>query len=147
LSRQRRTRLYGLAVAHSAIRRLDDIPSIEDEGVDWRPIQHFFGLTAFGINVYRGDAGVQLIGDHDEAASGHEEVYLVLDGSVRFAIDGREVECGRGTVVAITEPSLHRTGIASTDGTAVLAVGNRATKRFESTWQPHHFEGVPTVDD
>jgi uncharacterized cupin superfamily protein len=134
-------------VAAFAVRHLDELPRIDDEGVDWRPIQHFFGLTAFGINLYRGDAGTHLIGDHDEAAGQHEEVYLVLEGSVRFTIEGEEMACERGTVVAITDPAIRRAGVATEDGTAVLAVGNRAAPRFETTWQPHHFEGVPTVDD
>src|SRR5215831_14298311 len=105
-----------------AVRTLDELPRIEDEGVDWRPIQHFFGLTAFGINLYRGDAGVQLIGDHDESVGRHEEIYLVLDGSVRFTIDGDDMECGSGTVVAIKDPTIRRSGTATSDGTAVLAV-------------------------
>jgi hypothetical protein len=29
----------------------------------------------------------------------------------------------------------------------VLAVGNRAADRFESTWLPHRFADVPTIDD
>ncbi len=52
---------------------IDAVPSIDDEGVDWKPIQHYFQLTAFGINVYRATAaGVQVIGVHDEQAGRHE---------------------------------------------------------------------------
>jgi uncharacterized cupin superfamily protein len=134
-------------VAAYAVRRLDELPRIADDGVDWRPIQHFFGLTAFGINLYRADAGVELIGDHDEAAGRHEEVYVVLGGAVRFTIAGERVACAAGTVVAIKDPAIRRAGVATEDGTVVLAVGNRAAERFETTWQPHHFDGVPTVDD
>lgn len=134
-------------MAAYAVRRLDELPKIDDDGVDWRPIQHFFGLTAFGINLYRADAGVHLIGDHDEAAGQHEEVYLVLEGAVRFTIDGENVECAAGDVVAIKDPSIRRAGVATEGGTVVLAVGNRTAERFETTWQPHHFDGVPTVDN
>jgi uncharacterized cupin superfamily protein len=135
-------------MARYAIRKLDDIPSIEDDGVDWRPLQHFFGLTAFGANVYRApEPEVPLIGDHDEAAGGHEELYIVLAGSVDFTIDGKRFDCPSGTVVAIGDPSVRRSAVAASAGTTVLAVGNRAAQRFESTWLPHHFEGVPTVDD
>ena len=148
LSRQRRTRLYGPEMARYAVRNLDDIPSIDDEGVDWKPLQHFFRLTAFGINVYRApEPGMPLIGDHDEAGGAHEELYLVLEGSVAFTIDGDTHECLAGTVVAIADPSVRRAAIASSAGAAVLAVGNRAADQFESTWRPEHFEGVPTVDD
>ena len=135
-------------MARYGIRKVDDVPSIDDDGIDWRPLQHYFGLTAFGINVYRtAEPGLPLIGDHDEAGGQHEELYLVLDGSVDSTVDGETVRCDRGTVVAITDPAVRRAAVATSAGTAVLAVGNRAAERFESTWLPHHFAGVPTIDD
>jgi hypothetical protein len=68
-------------VSSYVITTIGGVPSIDDEGVDWKPIQHYFQLSAFGINVYRATAaGAQVIGDHDERAGRHEEVYVVLDG-------------------------------------------------------------------
>ena len=126
---------------------VDAVPSIDDEGVDWKPIQHYFQLTAFGINVYRaGEPGTPVIGEHDEAAGRHEEVYLVLDGTVRFEIAGESFTCGRGSLVVVKDPSVRRAAVAETAESAVLAVGNRQANRFESTWQPEHFAGVPTYD-
>lgn len=131
-----------------AVMRVDDLPSISDDGVDWRPIQHFFGLTGFGINEYRAPvAGVELIGDHDEAQDGHEEVYLVLAGRVRFDVGGESHECTAGAVVAVMDTAVRRRAVALTAGAAVLAVGNLAAERFASTWEPEHFEGVPTLHD
>src|SRR5437763_14342087 len=127
---------------------IDDVPSIDDEGVDWRPIQHYLGLTAFGINVYRaGEAGTQVIGDHDEQPGRHEEVYVVLDGRVRFTIGDESFECRRGTLIVVKDPGVRRGATAETADAAVLAVGNRQAERFESTWQAHHFAGVPTYDE
>lgn len=127
---------------------IDAIPSIDDEGVDWTPIQHYFQLTAFGINVYRAtDVGIQVIGDHDESAGLHEEVYVVLDGSVRFTVGGDEVVCRRGSLVVVKDPTVRRGAVAETADAVVLAVGNREAGRFETTWQPEHFRGVPTYDD
>jgi len=135
-------------MARFAVRRLDDVPSIDDEGIDWKPLQHFFALTAFGINVYRApEPDLPLIGDHDETGGGHEELYLVLEGAVRFTIEGEAFECPAGTIVAIGDPAVRRAAVATSAGAAVLAVGNPATDAFRSTWLPHHFEGVPTVDD
>jgi uncharacterized cupin superfamily protein len=135
-------------VARYGIRKLDDVPSIDDEGVDWRPLQHYFGLTAFGVNVYRAaKPGLPLIGDHDESGGQHEELYLILEGEIRFTVGGETVDCGRGTVIAVKDPGVRRSAVAATADAAVLVVGNRAADRFESTWLPHHFEGVPTIDD
>lgn len=127
---------------------IDAVPSIDDEGVDWKPIQHYFQLTAFGINVYRATAvGIQVIGDHDEEAGRHEEVYLVLDGSVRFTVGDDEFLCRRGSLVVVKDPTVRRGAVAETADAVVLAVGNREADHFESTWRPEHFRGVPTYDD
>jgi quercetin dioxygenase-like cupin family protein len=127
---------------------IDAVPSIDDEGVDWKPIQHYFQLTAFGINVYRATAvGVQVIGDHDERAGRHEEVYVVLGGSVRFTVGDDEVVCSRGSLVVVKDPTVRRGAVAETVDATVLAVGNREADRFETTWEPGHFRGVPTYDD
>jgi hypothetical protein len=130
-----------------AVTTIDALPSIDDEGVDWRPIQHYFGLTAFGVNVYRAAApGTHLIGDHDETRGGHEEVYVVLDGTVEFTVGGESFSCDRGSLVMVKDPAVRRAGIAKTPA-AVLAVGAPRQERFDSTWRPEHFDGVPTYDD
>jgi quercetin dioxygenase-like cupin family protein len=134
-------------MAAYAVTTIDALPSIDDEGVDWRPIQHYFGLTAFGINVYRATApGTHLIGDHDEKAGDHEEVYLVLDGEVEFTVGDESFGCDRGSLVIVKDPAVRRRGVAVTPA-AVLAVGAPRQERFESTWRPDHFEGVPTYDE
>jgi len=135
-------------MAAYAVTTIDAVPSIDDEGVDWRPIQHYFQLTAFGINVYRATgAGIQVIGDHDERAGRHEEVYVVLEGRVAFTVGDESFACEKGSVVVVKDPAVRRGAVAETSDAVVLAVGNRQADRFESTWQPDHFAGVPTYDD
>jgi len=135
-------------MAAYAVTTIDDVPSIDDEGVDWRPIQHYFELTAFGINVYRAtEAGIQVIGDHDEAAGRHEEIYVVLEGRVAFTVADESFACEKGSIVVVKDPSVRRGAIAESADAVVLVVGNRQSDRFESTWQPGHFAGVPTYDD
>jgi quercetin dioxygenase-like cupin family protein len=130
-----------------AVRRLDDVPPVPrtDEGdPDWRPLQHFFGLTAFGANVFvarRGDE--TLVEEHDERASGQEELYLVLEGEVAFTLDGEELAATAGTVVAVPDPAVRREAVARTAGARILAVGAKPVGGFRSTWSPHWFEHVP----
>ena len=134
-------------MAAYAVTTIDALPSIDDEGVDWKPIQHYFEFTAFGINLYRATrAGTQVIGDHDELPGQHEEVYLVLEGRVRFDVGDESFTCVRGALVAVKDPAIRRGAVAETADAAVLAVGNRQAQRFESTWEPGHFAGVPTYD-
>jgi quercetin dioxygenase-like cupin family protein len=138
-------------VPGSWVKRVDEIPLVpEDDPGDplWHPLQHHFGFTAFGVNVYTApEAEGSLIGDHDEAESEQEELYLVTAGSARFTIDGREMLVAAGSVVAITDPAVRRTAVAAEPGTTVVVVGGRRTPGFQSSWQPEHFESVRTVPD
>jgi Cupin domain len=134
-------------MAGYAVTTIDALPSIDDDGVDWRPIQHYFGLTAFGINVYRAtEPGTRVIGDHDELQGDHEEIYLVLAGEVTFTVGGESFRLEPGALVVISDPAVRRRAVGETAGATVLAVGNRRAERFESTWQPEHFAGVPTYE-
>jgi hypothetical protein len=104
-----------------AIRRLDDLPRIAAEGEpDWFPLQHVFGLTAFGANLFVGDAAQTLVEEHDETGSGQEELYLVVAGSAVYQIDGEEVEAAAVSAVAIRNPAVRRSAEARGDGTQLL---------------------------
>jgi hypothetical protein len=129
---------------------IPDAPTATDPGDPaWKPIQHHLGLTAFGINAYTARApGDELAAEHDEAAFGQEEVYVVTAGEVRFVVDGQEVRAGAGTVVAIRDPALRRSATAVTEGATVIAVGCRPGC-FETSWDPRHFRDLgrhPSVD-
>jgi hypothetical protein len=128
------------------VTRLDEVPVIPPADVrdpDWRPLQHYLRLDAFGANVYLAQApGVFLISEHDERKSGQEELYLVLAGRVRFTLDGEEIEGREGTVVTAA-PEVVRSGVAMEGGSAVFAVGAKPHGRFESSWDERHFEDVP----
>jgi len=106
------------------VRRLQDVPSVprtDDGDPDWRPLQHFFGLTAFGANVFiaaRGDE--TLVAEHDEGAS-------VAD---------------RGVAVAVREPAVKRRAVARKAGASLLVVGS-CPGCFETTWRASHFADVP----
>jgi quercetin dioxygenase-like cupin family protein len=132
------------------VKRLDEIPLVpEDDPGDplWYPLQHHFGFTAFGVNVYTApEAGGSLIGDHDEADSEQEELYLVMAGSARFTIDGDEMVVPAGSVVAITDPGIRRTAVAAEASTTLAVVGGRRAPQFESSWQAEHFTSVPTAE-
>jgi quercetin dioxygenase-like cupin family protein len=131
------------------VKRLDETPLVpEEEPGDplWYPLQHHFGFTAFGVNVYVApEAEGSLIGDHDEADSEQEELYLVTAGSARFTIDGQEQLAAAGTVVAIIDPAVRRSAVAAEPGTTLLVVGGRRAPAFESSWHTQHFTDVPTA--
>ena len=58
------------------------------------------GIHAFGVNAYTPGEDGTLIGEHDEAGSGEEELYIVLDGKATFEVDGETVDAPPGTFVS-----------------------------------------------
>jgi hypothetical protein len=127
---------------------LDDLPLAADSEPDapWHPLQHVFGLTAFGANVFTaGEPGQVLVEQHDERASRQEELYLVLRGSAEFTLDHESVSGAAIFVVAVRDPEVARSAVALEAGTTLLALGGRPDESFASTWLPSHFEGVPRL--
>lgn len=78
----------------------DGDPSIESiQGVFFK-MRRALGTTAFGINEVRVPAGAQGM-EHDESETGHEEVYVVLEGSGTFAIDDSTVAVTAGDYLRV----------------------------------------------
>jgi quercetin dioxygenase-like cupin family protein len=127
------------------VKRLDDVPLVPTDDpadFDWYPLQHHFGLSAFGINVFGGDRGIELVAEHDESKSGQEEVYVVLAGTARFTLAGEEQDVPATAFVAVKDPGVRRAATAVVDGTLLLALGG-SPGSFTTTWRPQHFERVP----
>src|SRR3954454_17147713 len=83
------------------------------------PVREHLGIHAFGINAYVAGEGGTLIGEHDEAGSGQEELYIVLDGNAAFEVDGETIEAAAGTFVFVAPDSRRK---ATGEG-IVLAIG------------------------
>jgi tetratricopeptide (TPR) repeat protein len=90
-------------------------------------------IGAFGASAsYQAKAGEDVIGEHDElgpGADGHEELYVVVQGSAAFTLDGEEIEAPQGTVVFV-QPGTTRKAVATSDETIVLAVGGRRGEAY-----------------
>jgi len=124
---------------------LAETPSLRDEdtGADWLTLRHTLDVTAFGINAWRApEKGVQVVVDHDEANSLHQEVYVVIAGAATFTIGGETVEAPAGTVIFIEDPALRRVAIAEEPGTTVLTIGAQPGRIFTpSSWESELIEG------
>jgi quercetin dioxygenase-like cupin family protein len=131
------------------VKRLDEVPLVptdDPDDFDWYPLQHHFGLGAFGVNAFGGDAGIQLVAEHDERESGQEELYVVVRGSARFTLNGEEHDAAAVSVVAVPDASVARAAIAIEDRTLLLVVGAPSDAGFATTWRSTHFEQVPRAD-
>ncbi len=102
------------------IKRLGDMESIL--GGSFHKAGSELGLDAFGMNII--DLPAQLgerYPEHTHEHDGHEEVFVVLRGSGRIALDGEEHDLDSETVVRIG-PAVRRKLYAGEDGMRVLAL-------------------------
>ena len=116
---------------------IDELDAIEmPDGFVWRPVRRRFGIRAFGTNAYTPGASGQIVEEHTENTLGHEEIYLVLRGRVRFTVGDDEHELRPGQLVYVRDPSLRRAAVALTDDAAVLAVGGKPGEPHDvSAWE------------
>jgi hypothetical protein len=120
------------------VARLDDI---ERRGRDI-PVREHLGIHAFGINAFTPGEDGTLVNEHDEAGTGQEELYLVIDGKVTFEVDGEAVDTEPGTLVYVGPEARRK---ATGDGT-VLVVGATPGEAYQGidwgeAW-PFHSESM-----
>ncbi len=89
----------------------------------WAPIRRHFGIRGFGVNAWTGrEPGDTIIPEHDED-SGHEELYVVMDGVAVFTVAGERIEAPAGTLVHVPDPATMRGAVAQQAPATVLTVG------------------------
>src|SRR5204863_1364204 len=102
--------------------RLDDL---ERRG-RFIPVREALGIHSFGINAIKQGEDGTLINEHDETG-GQEEVYVVLDGTATFEIDGETLEAPAGTFVSV-QPEARR---KATGDATVLALGGTVGEAYQ----------------
>ena len=123
--------------------RLDEI---ERRGRDI-PVREHLGIHAFGVNAFTPGEDNLLIGEHNEAGSGQEELYIVLDGTATFEIDGETVDAPAGTFVFVPPESRRKaTGVGT-----VLALGGTPGRAYQGidwgeAW-PFHRDSMAAYGD
>jgi tetratricopeptide (TPR) repeat protein len=125
-----------MATAAETSYRVLSLPQEAREGDDDRVfirLRRTLDIGAFGAGaVFQAKAGEEVINEHDElgpGADGHEELYVVVQGSAAFTVDGDEIDAPHGTVVFV-QPRATRKAVATSDETIVLAVGGRRGEAY-----------------
>jgi hypothetical protein len=116
------------------VARLDEI---ERRGRDI-PVREHLGIHSFGVNAFTPSEDGTLINEHDEAGSGQEELYIVLDGKATFEVDGETFDAPPGTFVFVGPEARRK---ATGDGT-ILALGATPGEAYQAidwggAWQFH----------
>ena len=109
-------------------------PAPEDGRRGNVPMRRDFDINSFGVNAfYQAITGAPVIGEHDElgpGASGHEELYVVIQGGCTFTVGGEEVAAPQGTAIFVRDPAVKRSAETTEGETIVLAVGGRPGEAF-----------------
>jgi hypothetical protein len=124
---------------------IDDIPVEEGSspGTEWVPVRRFFGIGSFGTNLARATApGDVLTHDHDEAATRHEELFLIVAGHATYRVAGEEIDGPAGTFLYVPDPAVVRGVVAREPGTTMLVVGAEPGCAFTpSDWDTEPLPG------
>jgi quercetin dioxygenase-like cupin family protein len=86
-----------------------------------RFVRRVLGVQAFGINWFELPPGAEGR-EHDESASGQEEVSVVVRGSGHWRVDGDELAVREGSFVRF-DPGALRCPIAGPEGMTFVAIG------------------------
>ena len=122
---------YGIA----RIEDLESFPIPDQQGLTWRPVRRYFGISSFGVNAYSAaEAGQRVVEEHREK-DGHDELYVVLSGRASFKLEGQEHDAPAGTLVHCP-PGTLREAFAAEPGTTVLGIGAKPGEVFQpSGWE------------
>ena len=116
------------------VARLDEIER-RDRDI---PVREHLGIHSFGINGFvRGEDGT-LINEHDEAGSGQEELYFVVDGTATFEVDGETIEAPQGTLLYVGPEARRK----ATGDATILVMGGTPGEVYQAVdwgeaWQFH----------
>ena len=114
-------------MAYTLVNRND--PSIESFRGAFFKIRRALGTTPVGINEVRLPAGVEGI-EHDEVETGHEEVYIVLEGGGTFTVDGEAVAVTAGDYLRIDAES-KRIVVAGAEGILFVCVAAKPQPEYD----------------
>ncbi len=106
---------------------LEGVPAYSGEytipGIQFRPLREALGVSSFGINLMQFGADNENHPEHDHREDGHEEVYLVLRGTVILQVDGMEEHTLSEGMMARVPGVRRRKLVTRSSGATVLALG------------------------
>ena len=91
------------------------------------------GVTAFGMNLEKLPPSWPDFPEHDHAAAGQEEVYVVLEGTATLHADGETWELVPGTLARVG-PAQKRKIVPGPEGVTILALGGTPGKPYEPSF-------------
>jgi uncharacterized cupin superfamily protein len=110
------------------LKRIDELASINQGAV--KLAGDALGVASFGLQVLDLPGGFAGYPEHDHAHDRQEEVYVVLDGSAEFELDGERVQAPAGALLRV-DPAAKRKLVPGESGVQVLAIGSTLDGAYE----------------
>jgi quercetin dioxygenase-like cupin family protein len=123
------------------VTHIDQVLALDEEERErvWHAVRIHFGIQSFGVNAYTATHEGEVVGEHDEIDTQHEELFYVSKGSATFTVDGQTVEARAGTFVYVPDPASIRAATAHEAGTTILCLGGAPGEAFSvSAWEQKH---------
>jgi uncharacterized cupin superfamily protein len=98
-------------------------------GIRFRPARDALGVSAWGMSVLELDPHASGYPEHNHGNDGHEEVYLVLRGSIVLLAGGTERVLSQGDFVRVA-PGTTRKFVTRDQGATLLALGGTPGKPY-----------------
>jgi mannose-6-phosphate isomerase-like protein (cupin superfamily) len=108
-----------LTMSGYSAKSIDELPSLWDGFA--RLVRPGLDITAFGANIMNLPPDYSTK-SHDESESGQQELYVALQGSGSFDIDGQRLPLDADHLVKV-DPGTPRVLSSGSDGLRVLCVG------------------------
>jgi quercetin dioxygenase-like cupin family protein len=119
---------------------LDDLDKVpyRGSGEVLRPLRKRLGFRPFGVNVWSAEgAGDKLIPPHEED-SGHEELYVVVQGTARFTVGDETFDAPTGALIHVKSGTF-RVATAAEAATSILVAGAKEGEAFTpGGWEDVH---------
>jgi tetratricopeptide (TPR) repeat protein len=93
-------------------------------------------IGSFSIFAVEAEAGKDLVSERTTTGYGadrHEELFVIVRGAAKFAVDGEQVEAPQGTAIFVRDPEAKRKAKATEDGTTLLVIGGRRGEAWRPT--------------
>jgi len=110
------------------VKRIDELQSIHGGMVKLAADE--LGVESFGLQVLDFPGGFEHYPEHDHAADGQEEVYVVLSGSCELGAAGERVTLDPGSIAWVA-PGTRRRIDPGPDGVRILAIGCTVDGAYE----------------
>ena len=115
------------------VKKIDEIEAYAGAnaipGIRFRPARQALGVSSWGMNVIELDPQCSGYPEHDHESEGHEEVYLVLRGSIVLQTGGSERVLSQGEFVRVA-PETKRKFVTRAEGATLLALGGTPGKPY-----------------